>query len=191
MRVGKLGIRERHPAIVDQLCVALQRGDGLHITAAVQCREQLIAGGFDCPEWRDVARGLRPGQFSVDDPMPGARKGWQRGVAAHVDEAFRTGVVWPRLYPHAGAPPFPKWPGGRRAIQLHPIVQCDSVRTKGVPCVVSQTLLVPCTLIRVKLPVWPSTRSKWPPTRSLSARRSVWAKGASHWKPPQYGGGGE
>ena len=82
-------IRERHPAIADQLCVALQRGDrGLHHRCS-QCREQLIASGSDCPEWGDVARGLRPGQLSVDDPMPGARKGWQRGVAAHVDEAFR------------------------------------------------------------------------------------------------------
>ena len=50
------------------------------------------------------------GQISADDPMPGVRKGWQRGVAAHVDEEFRTGVLWPRLRPQTGAPPFPTRP---------------------------------------------------------------------------------
>ena len=79
--------------------------------------------------------------------------------------------------PRAGAPPFPKWPDGRRTIQFHPMVQCDSVRTPGVPCVAPQTPLVPFTPVRVKLPVWPSTRSKWAPPRSLSARRSFGAKG--------------
>ena len=71
-------IPERHPAIADKLCVALQCGDrGFHISAAVQCREQLIVSGYDCPEWEDIARGLRQGQLLVDDGMPGVRKGWQ------------------------------------------------------------------------------------------------------------------
>ena len=92
-------IRERHPVIADQLCVALQRSDGgPHVAAAAHCRELLITSGFDCPEWGDVARGLQLGQVALEDPMLGiARRGWQRGAALHVEEQFRTVVVWPRL----------------------------------------------------------------------------------------------
>ena len=103
------------------------------------------------------------GQISADDPMPGVWKGWQRGVAAHVDEEFRTGVLWPRLHPQTGAPPFPMRPDGRRAVQLHPIIHSDPVRAAGVPRVAPQTSMVPIASVRVKLPVWPSIRSKWPP----------------------------
>ena len=94
-------IRKRHPAVADQICVALQRGDvGLHLVEAAQCRERLNTSGFESPEWGDVARGLQPGQISLDDPMPGvARQGWQRGAAQHVEERFRTDIVWPRLDP--------------------------------------------------------------------------------------------
>ena len=93
-------IRKRHPAVVDQICVALQRGDvGLHLVKAAQCRERLNTSGFES-EWGDVARGLQPGQILLDDPMPGvARQGWQRGVAQHMEERLRTNIVWPRLDP--------------------------------------------------------------------------------------------
>ena len=77
--------------------------------------------------------------------------------------------------PRAGAPPFPKWPNGGCTIQLHPMVECDSVRTPGIPCVAPQKPLVPFTLFA--LPMWLSTRSKWPPPRSLSARRSLGRRG--------------
>ena len=96
----------------------------------------------------------------IDDPVPGVRKGWQRGVAVHVDEAFLTGVVWP---------------DGRRTIQLHPIVQCDSVRNQEFRVLLLRRL-VPSAPVRVKLP-GPSTRSKWTPPRSLSACKSFGAKG--------------
>ena len=60
----------------------------------------LNTSGFEPPEWRDVTRGLQPGQISLDDPMPGvARQGWQRGAPQHVEERFRTDIVWPRLDP--------------------------------------------------------------------------------------------
>ena len=93
-------------------------------------------------------------------PHAWVRKRWQRGVPAHVDEEFRTGVLWPRLHPQTGAPPFPD---GRRAVQLHPIIHGDPVRAAGVPRVAPQTCMVPIAPVRVKLPVWPSIRSKWPP----------------------------
>ena len=71
-------IRERHPSIADQFCVALQRGDRVSTSSL-----QLIAGSNS---WGavsivlngDVAWDLGPGQISVD-PKPGVRKGWQRG----------------------------------------------------------------------------------------------------------------
>ena len=54
----------------------------------------------------DVARGLQPGQISLDNPMPGvARQGWQRCAAQHVEERLRTDIVWPRF-------------GGRRCCAL-------------------------------------------------------------------------
>ena len=157
---------------------AIQRGDrGLHITAAAQCREQLIASGYDCPEWGDVARGLRPGQLSVDDPRPGPARGgnevWQRMSMKHSVQ----GLCGRDCTSTSRRSSVPKWPDGKCTIQFHPMVECDSVRTPGVPCVAPQTPLVPFTPVRVKLPVWPSTRSKWPPPRSLSARRSFGAKG--------------
>ena len=88
-------IRERHPSVADQFCVALQRGDGgFHMGEAASCRERLMERGFDCPEWGDVARGLQPGQVSLDDPLPGvARRGWQRGAAQHIEDQFRTDVM--------------------------------------------------------------------------------------------------
>ena len=62
-------IRKRHPAVADQICVALQRGDvGLHLVEAAQCRERLNTSGFESPEWGDVARGLQPGQNFVGRP---------------------------------------------------------------------------------------------------------------------------
>ena len=41
--------------------------------------------------------------------------------------------------------------GRHLTIQLHPMVECDSVRTPGVPCVAPQTPLVPFTPVRVKV----------------------------------------
>ena len=161
-------IRERHPSVADQFCVALQRGDrDLHISAAAHCREQLIASGFDCPEWGTSSGVCDQCSFQLTTPCLGSA----RGGNAH---RCCVAAIAP---PRAGTPRLPKSPDGMRTVQLHPIVQCDSVRTPGVPCVAPQTSLVPSPPVRVKLPVWPSTRSKWPPPRSLSARRSFGAKG--------------
>ena len=163
-------IRERHPVIADQLCVALQRGDGgPHVVAVAHCRELLITSGFDCPEWGDVARGLQPGQVALEDPMLGiARRGWQRGAALHVEEQFRTVVVWPRLHPSEQA-----------------LLRSQSGPSAGVPfsCVPSsaatrfesQEFRV-LLLRRLWCPL-PLSASSWPPPRSLSARRSFGAKG--------------
>ena len=58
----------------------------------------------------------------------GGNEVWQRTSMKHSAQ----GLCARDCTPRAGAPPFPKWPDGRRTIQLHPIVQCDSVRTPGV-----------------------------------------------------------
>ena len=130
-----------------------------------------------CPQNLGAASFHRRPVVALDDPMPGiARRGWQR-AALHVEEQFCTGVVWPRLHPREQA-----------------LLRSQSGPLAGVPfsCVPSSAAtrfesqefrvlllrrLVPFAPVRVKLPVRPSTRSKWPPPRSLSARRGFWEEG--------------
>ena len=181
--LGKLAdvlptIRELHPAIADQLCVALQRGDrGLHISAAAQCREQLIASGYGC-----LNGGTSPGvsdqdSFQLTTACLGSARGgnevWQRTSMMHSVQGLCGHDCTPTSR-RSSVPKVARWHVYHSAPSM---VECDSVRTPGVPCAAPQTPLVPFTPVRVKLPVWPSIQSKWPPPRILSARRSFGAKG--------------
>ena len=134
--------------------------------------------GYDCPEWEDIARGLRQGQLSVDDSMPGVHKGWQRGVATHVDEAFRAGVVWPRLHSHEQAL-FRSQSGPMAGAPFSSIPWSSVTRfePQEFRVLLLRRLWCPLPLSASKLPVWPSPRSKWPPPRSLSAHRSLGRRG--------------
>ena len=77
-----------------------------------------------------VVRGLRPGKISVDDPMPGVRKGWQRGVAAHVGEEFRdctpTSSRWLAI-----APKRSRWQACRSVPSHHPQRPSSSSRSSA------------------------------------------------------------
>ena len=141
------------------------------MSEAASCRERLMERGFDCPEWGDVARGLQPGQVLLDDSMPGvARRGWQRGAAQHIEDQFRTGVM-SQLELHEQAM-FRSQSGPLVGVPFICTPKSPETRFEPpLPCVASQTPLVSFTLVCCKLPVWPSTRSLWPPPRSLPACR--------------------
>ena len=91
-----------------------------------------ITSGFDCP---GRLRGLQPGQVVLDDLMLGiVRRRWQRGAAVHVEEHFRTAVVWPHSH-HRGQALLRSQSGffGRCPVQLRPV--CCSVRFfRGLWC---------------------------------------------------------
>ena len=104
------------------------------------------------------------GLVNSHEPMPGvARQGWQRGAAQHVEERFRTDIVWPRFDPPAGFVALSEWAHGRRSFLLLPHLHGDPFRTAGVPHSSFEAPLVSVTSVLSKLPVWPSTRSSWPP----------------------------
>ena len=139
-------IRERHPSIGDQFCVALQHGD-----RAVHYHR---LNGRTSPGFAD----------QLTTPCLGSPRGgnevWQRTSMKHSAQGlcgrdctptsrrfFRPKVA--RWQAYHGDPSF--------------IVQCDSVRTLFRPLV----LLDPVPL---KLLVWPSTRSKGPNTTAQLVR---------------------
>ena len=75
-------IRKRHQQSLTKSVWHCNEGTLVVILWKPHSAKSLNTSGFESPEWGDVARGLQPGQISLDDPMAGvARQGWQRGAA--------------------------------------------------------------------------------------------------------------
>ena len=143
----------------------------VHLTGAVWSRASLAESGFVCPEWTALVQGLRPNQPGRDEVDPADHThGWQFFTAQRVEHHFRAETVWPRLAPT------------EQALLRSQSGPMSGVAFSAVPS--SPPIRLAPQLFRVlfpshfsHLPVWPTTRSSWPPPCSVSESRSVGQSG--------------
>ena len=147
--------QKRHPGVARMIITRLSDHAGdLH---------------YNVPNWEQIADGLRPG-VPVEDPEPRVpRHGWQFHAAQAMDDCFFRHAVVPRLSdtqqamvrsqsgPLAGVP--------FTCLPTH--IAFDSHRRSGFPGVVASPPLAPSPIVRLRLPVWPSTPRPWPPPVSV------------------------
>ena len=71
-------IQTRHPAVADLVVHHMERG------AAIQLEG---IQGFEVPQWRDLAAGLRPPDREPEEHEPGGiRRGWQHEASSRLEQ---------------------------------------------------------------------------------------------------------
>ena len=158
-------VQKRHPDISEVVVRALRDLiPGVHVQGAAAARQVLVDVGFDAPQWAELAMGRRPPGWADDEDPITPKHGWQYRATQLVNAQFMEATVRPRLN------------GTSRALlrsQTGPLASvpftcCPVTRQSSFDSQVFRVLLLrrlwlplPC------LPVWPSTRSQWPPPRSM------------------------
>ena len=147
-------IRKRHPAVADQICVALQRGDvDYHFVEAAQCRESKHQR-FRITRVGRRRQGIatRPNFVGRPHGRSGST-GLAKGRCAALEERFRTDIVWPRLDPPGQAfLRFQSRPMAGVPFCCFPVSMATNRRSSAF-----EAPLVSVTFVLSKLPVWPST----------------------------------
>ena len=122
-----------------------------------------------CPEWTALVEGLRPNQLGRDEVDPADHcHGWQFFAAQRVEHHFRAETVWPRLTLEVTV-----------GTHVRCCVLCRSFFTAQSPCAAALPHASALPFLASPpshfshLPVWPTTRSSWPPPCSVFESRSV------------------
>ena len=113
---------------------------------------------YNAPSWEHTADGVRPGA-PVEDPEPGVPR---HGGSS--TQPRRWTIVSSRLSDTQQAMVrTARW----CTFHVFPHIVFDLIPRTGFPGVVASPPLAPSPLVRLRLPVWPSTRRPWPPLVSM------------------------
>ena len=144
------------------------------VTGAVN---RLLEVGVHVPEWQEIADGLRPEDLGFAEWEPCEGRGWQRHASATVHEQYREQVVWPHLSLAESIGEVPKWAPCVSPVHSLANPQDLKNRSRTVQSVALETAphasLPQCS----RLPVWPSLRRPWPPSRNVQQGWGVGQKG--------------
>ena len=178
-------LQKRHPGVARMIITRLS---DLHVSGVNVSRERLLDVSYNVPSWEHIADGLRPG-VPAEDPEPGVPlHGWQFHAAQAIrgGSRARSATPWvavprssgygrlflsarsgPTAHRHAaGDGEVPVRTTRWCSFHLSPHIAVDSLRRSGFPVVASPPL-APSPIVRLCLPVWPSTRRPWPPPVSV------------------------
>ena len=95
-------IQTRHSAIADPVLRHLEgESASPSLRAASRAATQLQGvQGFEVPQWRDVAAGLRPPDREREEHEPGGnRGGWQHEASSRLEQVFRAHSLFPQMGP--------------------------------------------------------------------------------------------
>ena len=170
-------IHARHPDVATAL---IQQLNGQPVTPCLREAQEAASGvsratGWVPPSWNEFAAGARPevigpDQFELWDPQ----RGWQHEAASRIEAWWLDEFVFPRMEEFARA--LVRSQGGvrrRSGVESVPQLQSHPVGTatiQGPPLAPSP---IAPSFVRAFMPVWPPTRSVWPPPRCLCTGRDL------------------
>ena len=127
-------------------------------------------------------RGLRPDFDPAADQFPSlSRNGWQQKASDVVENNFLA------RGPHSRTPSKPSSVPRRDRWQAFlftslPLSAETTFPVSGVQGTVTSSPLATFAPVFDHLPMWPTTRLSWPPSRSVSVSKGIGAPGDSRWK---------
>ena len=175
----------RHPIVAESLVRELEGHPHTPCLRAAQEAPRSLEGvlGWSPPSWSAVRNGARPDTHQPEEFEPSGKRGWQHEAASRVDQ-LRDDDLFVRLTDSGQALVRSQGgPGAGLALATCPRCRITRIEPQLFRILLFRRLNLPLPLSAPLLPVWPTTRSSWPPPGKLAPGLGSWEGGGARWRP--------